>query len=188
MSRSTPDTAAPATPISAADFKKFGLGIDCIIDQSQLRGGGVLNLFDGDILDGQLLAGTQDWIDVEFEVALDSGCTDHVCAPDDVPGYVCIESSGSRVGQHFVVGDGGRIPIQGQACLSLETMGGTPSAIKSTLQIAKVGRPMMSVGQICDGGLFVWFTDVKADVTDKQGMVVCTFVRQPGGLYVARLR
>ena len=34
MSRNTPDTAAPATPISAADFKKFGLGIDGIIDRS----------------------------------------------------------------------------------------------------------------------------------------------------------
>ena len=72
--------------------------------------------------------------------ALDSGCTDHVCAPDDVPGYVCVESPGSRVGQHFVVGDGGRIPNQGQACLSLETMGETPSAIKSTFQIAKGSR------------------------------------------------
>ena len=37
MSRNTPHTSDPATPISAADFKKFGLGIDCIIDQSQLR-------------------------------------------------------------------------------------------------------------------------------------------------------
>ena len=39
MSRNTPGTSAPATPISAADFKKFGLGIDCIIGQSQLKGG-----------------------------------------------------------------------------------------------------------------------------------------------------
>ena len=133
----------PATPISAADFKKFGLGIDCIIDQSQLRGGGLLNLFEGKSLDGQLLSGILDWIDVEFEAALDSCCTDHVCAPDDVPGYVCVESPGSRVGQHFVVGDGGRIPNKGQACLSLETVGETPSAIKSTFQIAKVSRPLV---------------------------------------------
>ena len=119
---------------------------------------------------------------------MDSGCTDHVCAPDDVPGYVCVESPGSRVGQHFVVGDGGRIPNKGQGCLSFEAMGETPSAINSTFQIAKVSRPLMSVGQICDGGLFVGFTEVKADVTDKPGRVVCTFVRQPGGLYAAKFR
>ena len=119
---------------------------------------------------------------------MDSGCTDHVCTPDDVPGYVCIESPGCRVGQHFVVCDDGRIPNQGQACLSLETMGETPNVIKSTFQIAKVSRPLMSVGKICDGGLFVGFTDVKADATNKQGRAVCTFVRQPGGLYVARLK
>ena len=46
----------------------------------------------------------------------------------------------------------------------------------------------MFVGTMCDGGLFVGFTQVKADVTDKQGRVVCSFVRQPGGLYVAKLR
>jgi hypothetical protein len=126
MPRNTPGTAAPAAPISAADFKQFGLGIDCIIDQLQLKGGGLLNLFEGEILDGQLLAGTRAWIDVEFEVALDSGCTDHVCAPDDVPGYVCVESPGSRVGQRIVFGDGGIIPNKDQACLSLETMGETP--------------------------------------------------------------
>ena len=46
----------------------------------------------------------------------------------------------------------------------------------------------MSVGKICDGGLFVNFSDSQADVVDKDGHVVCTFQRQPGGLYVARLR
>ena len=111
----------------------------------------MLNLLEGEILDGQLLAGTQDWI--EFEVALDSGCTDHVCASDDAPGYVCIKSPGSRVGQLFVVGDGGRIPNKGQACLSLETMGESPSAIQFTFQIAKVSRSLVSVGKICVGGV-----------------------------------
>ena len=36
MSRNTPQTSDPATPISAADFKNFGLGIYGIIAQSQL--------------------------------------------------------------------------------------------------------------------------------------------------------
>ena len=110
-------------------------------------------------MDGQLLSATQDWIDVEFEVDLDSGCTDHVFAPDEIPGYVCVESSGSRAGQHFVVGDGRRIPNKGQACPSLETMGESPSVIKSTFQIAKFCRPRMSAGKISGKGMYtppVW--------------------------------
>ena len=91
-----------------------------------------MNLLECEISDGQLLAGTQDWNDVEFEVALDSGGTDHVCAAGDVPGYVCVESRRSRVGQRFVVGDGGRIPNKVLACLGLGTMGDNPSAIQST--------------------------------------------------------
>ena len=32
----------------------------------------------------------------------------------------------------------------------------------------------MSVAKTCDGGLLVGFTEVKSDVTDKQGRAVCT--------------
>ena len=46
----------------------------------------------------------------------------------------------------------------------------------------------MSVGNMCDGGLFVGPTETNADVTDKLGRVVCICVRQPGGLYVAKLK
>ena len=55
-------------------------------------------------------------------------------------------------------------------------------------KLPKAVAPLMTVSQICDGRLFVGFTEVKADVTDKQGRAVCTFVRQPGGLYVAKLK
>ena len=72
-----------------------------------------------------------------------------------MPGYVIEESPGSRVGQHFVVGNGARIPNTGQSCLNLESDGPIANAIKSVFQIAKVSRPLMSVGRICDGGLFV---------------------------------
>ena len=39
-----------------------------------------------------ILVNDAEWIDVEFEVALDTGSTDHVCHSGDVPGYV-IEAS-----------------------------------------------------------------------------------------------
>ena len=147
-------------------------------------------LLEGTFVDGQVLANHQEWVDVEFEVALDSGCTDHVCAEEDVPGYVVVESPGSRAGQHFVVGNGARIANTGQSCLHLEatSQASKGNAIKSTFQIAKVSRPLMSVGKICDGGLDVLFGKTKADVKDDRNNVVCSFVRQPGGLYVAKLR
>ena len=114
--------------------------------------GGTISLFEGEFLDGQVLTGSQEWIDVEFEVALDSGCTDHVCSPNDVPGYVIEDSPGSRVEQHFVVGTGARIPNTGQSCFNHESDGPIANAIKSVFQIAKVSRPLMSVGRICNGG------------------------------------
>ena len=86
------------------------------------------------------------------------------------------------------MGNGARIPNTGQSCLNLESDGPIANAIKSVFQIAKVSRPLMSVGRICDGGSFMNFFDTKADVVDPDGNVVCSFQRQPGGLYVARLR
>ena len=124
---------------------------------------------------------------MEFEVALDSGSVVHVCAAADTLGYQLDESPGSRRGQHFLMGDGGKLANQGQKVLKL---GQTElnSAITSTFQIADVTRPLMSVGKICDEGLSVVFTKNFALVKDKDDRVVCRFERQPGGLYVAKMR
>ena len=76
-----------------------------------------LNLFE--LEDVELLVNEQEWEDVEFEVALDSGSIVNVCHPDDCPGYAITESVGSKSGQHFVVGDGGRLPNMGEWNLNL---------------------------------------------------------------------
>ena len=60
---------------------------------------------------------------MEFEVALDSGCTDNICHDADVPGYVLEPSAGSKAGQHFVVGNGAKVPNNGQVNLNLQTDG-----------------------------------------------------------------
>ena len=40
-----------------------------------------------------------EWVDLEIEVALDSGCCDHVMdVENDSPGYVVVESASSRRG------------------------------------------------------------------------------------------
>ena len=48
-----------------------------------------------------------------------------------------------------------------------------------------MGKPLMSVGQICDRGFKVVFSSKQASVvSEKTGKVACTFERD-NGLYVA---
>ena len=82
----------------------------------------LLSLMEGENC-GQILVNDDDWIDVEFEVALDSGSTDNVCHPGDVPGYVVESSQGSRAGHHFIVGNGAKVTDDGQVNLNLQTGG-----------------------------------------------------------------
>ena len=133
-----------------------------------------------------ILVADEAWSDIEFEVALDSGAVIHVCSPDDCPGYVLEESSGSKRGQKFLMGDGGEIPNLGQKSLNLCDHGG--NNVKSIFQIAAVTRPLMSVGRICDEGHEVTFNATVAVVKDKGGSEICRFERQPGGLYVAKMK
>ena len=150
--------------------------------------GGTIAICEGTSEDDHAMAASQEWVDVEFEVALDSGSTDNVCHTADAPGYVTMPSQGSKRGQNFVIGDGNKLPNQGEFVLNLMTDGDDPSAIASTFQVAKVSRPLMSVGKICDNGMNVIFDDAKARVMSKDGTTVCTFERQNGGLYLAKFR
>ena len=131
----------------------------------------------------------EDWCDVEFEVALDSGSQDHVCDESDTPGYVLDPSEGSQRGACFVVGNGGRLPNQGQKLLNLESEVGEGAVpLQSCFQIARVTRPLMSVGKICDGGMKVEFTEKTATIKSPDGKTVCVFHRKPGGLYICKMR
>ena len=134
----------------------------------------------------QLMVNDASWEDVEFEVALDSGCTDHVCADVDTPGYVLEESAASRCGGGFTIGDGGILPNQGQKRLQLEN--DAKLSIDSVFQIARVARPLMSVGRICDLGNSIAFSDTTATVMAPDGKQICQFVRKEGGLYIAKLK
>ena len=145
----------------------------------------MLTLFEDD----QVLAAEADgvWTDMEFEVALDSGAVIHVCSPSDCPGYMLEESPGSRRKQKFQMGDGGTIPNLGQKSLNLtDNLAGRD--LCSVFQIAAVTRPLMSVGKICDEGHNVTFDKEKAIVRHTDGSELARFVRQPGGLYVAKMK
>ena len=128
------------------------------------------------------------WVDSEFEVALDSGSQEHVCDEDDCPGYLTCPSPGSECGQCFIVGDGGKLENQGQRHLNMQPFSNSSVSMASCFQIARVTRPLMSVGKMCDNGLTVTFDDKKAVVRDAKGMEVCVFERQPGGLYLGKFK
>ena len=80
------------------------------------------------------------------------------------------------------------MPNKGQVRLATRAENGKKGRdVKTTFQVAKVTRPLMSVSKICDAGTTMKFTAALAIVEDKAGKEVMRFRRQ-GGLYVARMR
>ena len=131
-----------------------------------------------------------EWQDVDVEVALDSGCCDHVMdAEADAPGYDIQESAGSRRGGGFLVGNGERIPNQGEVQLNLERpcCKDQQKRVRLTFQAARVTRPLMSVSKICSNGFRCEFDNEKALVIDEKGHTHCKFIKR-GGLYVCNMR
>ena len=63
-----------------------------------------------------------DWIDVDLEMILDSGCCDHIVDMADAPGYAAVlhPSPGSQRNQQFVVGNVFRVANQGQVKLRMK--------------------------------------------------------------------
>ena len=121
-----------------------------------------------------------------IELALDSGAGEHVASKNVAPAYAISESAGSRAGQHFVAAGGARIWNEGQFTLRVRSGGlgrHEGKDINSTFQVAKVTRPLWSVGMICDEGFDVKFSKESAVVQTKEGKDVCKFQRK-GGLYV----
>ena len=76
----------------------------------------------------------------------------------------------------------------GQRSLNMEPLDDSSVAMSSCFQIARVTRPLMSVGKMCDNGLEVTFNATQAMVKDKDGQQVCMFERAPGGLYLGKFR
>ena len=125
----------------------------------------------------------------KIEIALDSGAGEHVASRKVAADYEVEESAGSRAGQHFIAAGGTRIQNEGQFTLEMRSGGLEKKKgrdIKSTFQVAKVIRPLWSVGRICDEGFEVKFTNTEAYVMTKEGKEVCKFNRR-GGLYIAEL-
>ena len=92
-------------------------------------------------------------------------------------------------GQCFIVGDGGRLANRGQMRLNMQPLNDSNQPLQSIFQIAKVTRPLMSVGKICDNGMEILLNEERAVVRDKRdGSELCVFERKPGGLYIGKFR
>ena len=120
-----------------------------------------------------------EWEEIPVTMTADSGAGNHIINADDIPGYMVSPSPASMAGKGFVAADNGRIANEGQADLNLAV---GKNKLRSTFQVAKVNRPLMSIGRMCDQGHKVVFDAKKAEVVDKHGKVVTTFWRK-GGLY-----
>ena len=131
-----------------------------------------------------------EWVDVDIDVVLDSGCSDHVMNVElDAPGYAVTPSAGSTQGRGFIVGNGERVPNKGETKVNLRAFDGqgTPVDFTSVFQAAQITRPLMSVAKICKNGYRCHFTEDSANVVDQQGTTVCEFRRQ-NGIYVSRMK
>ena len=61
-----------------------------------------------------LIGGYDEWQDVDLQVTLVSGCCKHVLPADAAPGYEVADSPFSMRGTSFTVGNGARVPNEGQ--------------------------------------------------------------------------
>ena len=130
------------------------------------------------------------WNDIDIEVVLDSGCSDHVMNVElDAPGNQVRPSAASREGRSFVVGNGERVANEGGSVVNLTATDehGMPVNFSSTFQSAGLTKALMSVAKICSNGHKCQFDGDQALVKDNRGKTVCRFVREKG-IYVARMK
>ena len=138
---------------------------------------------------GHAVLQADEWVPVEVDVALDSGCTNHVLDAEDAPGYTVMPFLGSRRGHNFVVGHGARVPNEGEVHLNLEAPAGEGAhvPIQTHFQVAEINRPLMSVSRICDQGFTCVFTKEGASILDSQQRTLWQFGGSDG-LYVASMK
>ena len=84
----------------------------------------VLNSLEAHIMttdDESDVLGLDMWVDLGIEITVDSGCCERVMDLGEAPGYgaFLVELAGSRRRQNFVVGNGQRVPNDGQLVLNL---------------------------------------------------------------------
>ena len=133
-------------------FKEMGI-YDVLVDKIHQK---VLLITDSE--QSSVLMGAAAQIDTDIDITLDSGCVDHIIDLGDAPGYEAYiaESAGSKRKQDYVVGNGAKVPNEGQITLNLEHNQGLTDGVnltKSVFQVAEISRPLMSARRVCDLGM-----------------------------------
>ena len=124
---------------------------------------------------------------IEVEMTLDTGASVHAINRLDLPGFVVVESEGSKAGQNFQAAGGKLIANEGQVLLSMVAPG-SDCELTCNVQVAKVTRPIFSVTKMTESGkLSVLCKKDVAVILDEKQKVLATFHRS-GGLYVATMK
>ena len=80
------------------------------------------------------------------------------------------------------------MPNKGQMKLALRAESGRRGRdVRTTFQVARVARPLMSVSKVCGAGMTMKFDSKMAVILYANGKGVCRFMRR-GGLYVAKVK
>ena len=110
------------------------------------------------------LMNISEWQDVYVDVALDSDACRRVMAAEDTPGYAVQDSPGSRRGQNFIVGNGERVPNEGQISVNFgaDLGGGATNQLWSVFQVADMMHQLMSVWQMFGQGFKCVFIEARA--------------------------
>ena len=121
-------------------------------------------------------------------MAADSGALEHVAAHTDAPKYRVEESAGSRAGQHLVGAGGHNMANRGQMRLNMRANNGRKGRdVRTTFQVARVTRPLMSVSKICDAVMSMKLSSTMAAIEDANDKEFCRFFRK-GGSYIASMK
>ena len=125
---------------------------------------------------------------IETEMTLDTGATVHAADRLDLPGHEVSESAGSRAGQKFGCAGGKLISNEGECKVLMVAPGRIECEIDTTIQIAKITRPLLSVTQMTkNGDISVLCKKDEALVLDAHDRILVVFQRK-GGLYVAKMK
>ena len=106
---------------------------------------------------------------------IDSGCVEHVGPPEMASEVAMVPSTGSSRGQTYSVANGEDLDNLSQKMLIAHTAGGQSGTV--TYQMAKVTKPLFSVGQACDDGNLVIFGSKGGMVYNVNSKTISPFKR-----------
>ena len=117
----------------------------------------------------------------KLSIAMDSGASDSVINPKDIPGIELMETEASRAGEEFSSATDEPIPNLGEVRFPMYTREGTLKGM--TMQGAPVSNPLGSVKKTCQQRHIVVFDDDGSFIYNKDTGET-NILRESGGNYL----